>query len=156
MTQIDKYAGRVRFWLPGARGRTAAEDVRATLADLIAEREARLGRPLDETEVAAELKAFGRPEIIASRYSLARPLVSAGLMPAYMRVLGIAVAGVVIGQAVLAVFGMGSGTGGQAIGLFVSRSVTGLLWSFASVTVAFAVLTRLYPASAGSEADDRC
>lgn len=62
----------------------------------------------------------------------------------------------VIVQTVLAVFGMGSGPGSQAIGLFVSRSITGLLWSFTSVTVTFAVLTRLYPASAGSASDDRC
>lgn len=143
MTPIDDYVRRVRFWLPGDRGRIAAEEVRATLEDLLAEREARLGRPLDADEVAGELKAFGLPQVIASRYSLMRPLVSAGLMPAFVRVLGVAVAGVFVVQLALAA-AFPADAVGETLTRTGGRIVTGLLWSFTSVTLVFAALTRLY------------
>lgn len=144
MTLIDRYVARVRFWLPGARGRAAAEDVRATLAELIAAQEQWLGRPLQEAEIARELEAFGRPELIASRYSLSRPLVSAGLMPAYIRVLGVAVAGVVLVQLGLLVLLLESRAPGAALTITAGRMVTGFLWSFTAVTIVFAALTRIY------------
>jgi len=150
MTPLDDYVRRVKFWLPGVRGRMAAEDVRATLEDLLAERERRIGRPLEPAEVADELRAFGRPEVIASRYSTMRPLIDAGLMPAYARVLGVAVAGVLAAQLVLAL-GAPAPETGETIVRTGGRIVTGLLWSFTSVTVAFACLTRLYtPARSGA------
>src|SRR5687768_16301046 len=102
MTPIDDYVRRVRFWLPGARGRVAADEVRATLEDLLADRERWHGRPLRPDEVAAELQDFGPPEVIASRYASMRPLVAVCLMPAFVRVLGIAVAGVLVVQLGLA------------------------------------------------------
>lgn len=156
MTPTDDYVRRIRFWLPGARGRMAAEDVRATLEDLLTERERRLGRPLAPAEVAAELKAFGRPEVIASRYSTMRPLVDAGLMPAYVRVLGIAAAGLLVVQLALA-FGAPTPEVGETIVRTGGRIVTGLLWSFTSVTVAFACLTRVYaPATRSHPGGPEC
>lgn len=150
MTLIDDYVRQVRFWLPGRCGRVAEQEVRATLEDLVAEREGRLGRPLADEEIAAELKAFGRPQVIASRYASARPLVSAALMPAYTRVLGICVVALLIVQLSLAFAAPVPGDVGATITTAVGRSVTGLLWTFASVTIAFAVLTRLFGPSAGS------
>ncbi|WP_145915916.1 hypothetical protein [Brevundimonas naejangsanensis] len=155
MTSIDDYVRRVRFWLPGHRGRIAAEDVKATLEGLLEERERQLGRPLYPTEIAAELQAFGSPEIIASRYSLMRPLVSAGLMPAYVRVLGIAVGGVLVVQLALAI-GINSGDAGTMLATAGARIIAGLLWSFTSVTLVFAALTRIYVPSAHSDAGIEC
>jgi len=103
MTQIDDYVRRIRFWLPGPRGKVAAEDVRGTLDEILAARAETLGRSLTPQETAVELRAFGRPEIIASRYSPMRLLVSAGLMPAYVRGLGISTAAVIGVQIVLMV-----------------------------------------------------
>jgi len=148
MTTIDDYVRRVRFWLPGPRGRVAADDVRATLEDLLADRERWHGRPLRPDEVAAELKAFGPPELIASRYAAMRPLVAAGLMPAFVRVLGIAVAGVLVVQVALAL-ALPSAEVGETLTRAGGRVVTGLLWSFTSVTLVFAALTRIYTPRAG-------
>lgn len=156
MTPIDDYVRRVRFWLPGAPGRVAAEDVRATLEDLLAERERWHGRPLRPDEVAAELKAFGAPQVIASRYASMRPLVSAGLMPAFVRVLGIAVAGVLLVQLALAV-AVPAADVGDTLARTAGRTITGLLWSFTSVTLVFAALTRIYaPAPGGVSRDGEC
>lgn len=155
MTQIDDYVRRIRFWLPGPRGRIAADDVRGTLEELIAAREDVLGRPLNAEETAAELRAFGRPEIIASRYSPMRPLVSAGLMPAYVRVLGLSSAAVVLVQIALMIIAP-EGDVGRTLTTAGGRAVTGLLWGFASITLTFAALTRIYTPSAGSYDPPRC
>lgn len=146
MTQIDDYVRRIRFWLPGASGRVAAEDVRGSLEEILAARAEALGRPLTAEETAAELRAFGRPEIIASRYSRMRPLVSAGLMPAYVRVLGLSSAAVVLVQGLLMVVAPEAEVG-HTLTTAGGRAVTGLLWGFASITLTFAVLTRIYARS---------
>lgn len=143
MTQIDAYVRRIRFWLPGRRGRVAAEDVRASLEDILAVRAEALGRPLTAGETAAELQAFGRPEIVASRYSAMLPLVSAGLMPAYVRVLGISSAAVILIQIVLMIV-VPEAEVGRTFTTAAGRAVTGLLWGFASITLTFAALTRIY------------
>ena len=153
MTLIDDYVRRVRFWLPGARGRVAADDVRATLEEFLADRERWHGRPLRPDEVAAELKAFGPPEVIASRYASMRPLVAAGLMPAFVRVLGIAIAGVLVVQMALAL-AFPAADVGETLTTVGGRVITGLLWSFTSVTLAFAALTRIYTPRAGSASGD--
>lgn len=147
MTQIDAYLARVRFWLPGRKGAAAADDLRDVLAELIEDREQRLGRLLSEAEIETVSMEFGRPAVGASRYSTARPLVSAGLMPADVRVLGVSVIGVVIVQAAL-VTGALPDTG-EAIRTSAGRIVTGLLWTFTSVTLAFAMLTRIFGPVAG-------
>lgn len=156
MTQsIDTYVRRVRFWLPGRRGKVAAEDVRGTLEEIVAARAETLGRPLTAEETAAELHAFGRPEVIASRYSPMRPLVSAGLMPAYVRVLGISSAAVVLVQILLMIVAPEAEVG-RTLTTAGGRAVTGLLWGFASITLTFAVLTRIYTPSAGAFDPPRC
>lgn len=142
MTLIDQYVRRIRFWLPGDRGRVAAEDVRATLEELLAARADALGRPLSTGEVAGELRAFGRPQVIASRYSAMRPLVSAGLMPAYARVMAISTAGIILVQAILMALAPEADVG-RTLTTAGARAVAGLLWGFASITITFAVLTRV-------------
>jgi hypothetical protein len=144
MTPIDRYVARIRFWLPGSRGRAAAEDLRDILTELVEAREQQAGRTLSETEVQAILKEFGRPEVIASRYSAAHPLVSAGLMPAYVRVLGISLLGVVLVQAAMALGSSPWEGFGEVLRTAIGRTVTGLLWGFTSITLTFAVLTRIY------------
>jgi hypothetical protein len=68
MELIDRYLQAIRFWLP----RGQKEDIVAELAeDLRAqaeEREAELGRPLNEREVAAILRRCGNPMAVAGRY----------------------------------------------------------------------------------------
>lgn len=155
---IDKYVRQIRFWLPGPRGRIAAEEVRATLGEMITDRKQQLGRPLDEQEVTEVIREFGSPQVIASRYSMSRPLVSAALMPAYTRVLGIAATGAFVVQLAMAAAATTSGGDvGLAFATTANRIVTGLLWSFTSVTLVFAALTRIYgPATSNTATNHEC
>jgi hypothetical protein len=143
MTQIDEYTRRLRFWLPGERGRVAAQDVHSALEEIMAIRAETLGRPLTSDEVAAELRAFGRPEVIASRYSDMQPLISAGLMPAYVRILGLSSAAVLLVQCVLMMIAPDSEVG-RTLTTAGGRAAVGLLLGFVSITITFAVLTRIY------------
>lgn len=144
MTPIDRFISRVRFWLPGKRGAAAAEELRGVLGELVQERELAVGRALQATEIEALLAEFGRPEVFASRYSTSQPLVSAALMPAYVRVLGVCVLAVVLVQVGVTAVSLPGLEVGVALTTTAGRTVTGLLWSFTSVTLAFAALTRLY------------
>jgi len=155
---IDKYVRQIRFWLPGPRGRMAAEEVRATLEEMITDRKLQLGRPLDEQELIKIIRDFGSPQVIASRYSTSHPLVSAALMPAYTRVLGFAAIGVFVVQLVVAAAAITSGDDvGLAFATTANRIVSGLLWSFTSMTLAFAALTRFYsPATSNMATNPEC
>jgi hypothetical protein len=143
MMSIDSYVRRVRFWLPGARGRVAAEEVRSALEEIITARADGLGRPLRADEVARELRAFGRPQVVATRYASTRPLVDAGLMPSYLRVLGISSVGVILAQLLLLILAPEADIG-RTLTAAGGRAATGLLLGFASITLTFAVLTRMY------------
>lgn len=148
MNQIDDYIRRLRFWLPGPEGRIAAQDVRSILEEVLATREEVLGRSLTANEVAAELAGFGRPEVIASRYSSMQPLVSAGLMPAYVRVLGLACAAIIVIQLLLLILAQEPDVG-RSLSSAGGRAAQGLLLAFASITLTFAMLTRVYARSSG-------
>lgn len=155
---IDKFVRQIRFWLPGPRGRMAAEEVRATLEEMITDRKLQLGRPLDEQELIEIIRDFGSPQVIASRFSTSHPLVSAALMPAYTRVLGIAAMGVFVVQLAIAAAATTSGDDvGLAFATTANRIVSGLLWSFTSVTLTFAALTRIYgPTTSNTATNHEC
>ena len=151
MTPLDRYMARVRFWLPIRTGGAVADEVRATVEALLADRAAALGRGLTDEEIAAELNAFGRPEVTASRYTRSRPLVSAPLMPAYNRVMSISIAALLIVQLLVLILDPQPSVG-QTLTLAGGPILFGLLAGFASITLTFAVLTRIYGRKAGGEA----
>ncbi len=142
MAQIDRYLSRIGFWLPYRDRASVLSDIRATLDELLANRAEALARPLTEGEIIAELRAFGRPEVVASRYTHAQPLVSAGLMPAYLRVMTISIVGVAIVQLLLAMATLVADPG-EVWAPFIGRVVQGLLWTFSSITLTFAALSRI-------------
>ena len=89
MELVDLYLQAVRSWLPKAR----REDILAELSDdlrsQIEDKEAELGRKLNETEVEAILKRFGNPILVAERYQPHRQLIGPALFPEYWLVLRI-------------------------------------------------------------------
>ncbi len=80
---VDRYLQAVRYLLP----RKQREDVTRELADelqsQIEAKEARLGRSLNEDEVANVLKAFGHPALLALRYQEGRALIGSRVFPLY-------------------------------------------------------------------------
>jgi hypothetical protein len=83
MDLLERYLQAVGQYLP-AKGK---DDTLAELrANLLAEMDGRveeLGRPLNETEVAAVLEQHGRPVIVAARYLPQHSLIGPGLFPLY-------------------------------------------------------------------------
>jgi hypothetical protein len=95
MNLVDRYIAAVRRNLP----RDRAADISAELHDLIVsrieDREAVLGRPLDEDETKAQLRDFGHPWVVAARYWKQQYLIGPDVFPFYLSVLRIVLAVVV-------------------------------------------------------------
>src|SRR5271155_2261607 len=87
MELLERYLQEVGRYLAAE----AREDTLAELrANLLAEMDARveeLGRPLNEAEIAAILKAHGRPMLVASRYMPQRYMIGPTAFPLYLFVL---------------------------------------------------------------------
>lgn len=89
MDILDRYLQAVRFWLPRAQRDDILAELGEDIRSRIEEEESRLGRKLNETEVAAILKQSGRPLLVASRYLPQESLIGPALFPIYRFVLKI-------------------------------------------------------------------
>lgn len=91
MELLDRYLHAIKFWLP----RDQQDDIVAELADdirsQIADEEERLGRKLNDAELAAILKQRGRPVLVANRYLPQRSLIGPMWFPTYLFILKIVV-----------------------------------------------------------------
>lgn len=147
MNERQKYLRRVGFWLPAKCRSELLSSIAADLDEYLDDAQRQSGKPLKSEEVSEALRRFGSPPVVATRYSPARPLVSGGLMTVYGRVLSVAVLGVLLGQLIVLVPSFADAGPGEHGALLVAagnRVVTGLLLAFASVTLVFAALTRIY------------
>src|SRR5579863_3784515 len=85
MDLIDRYLAAIRRCLPESFDHR--DDVVAELGDelqsRIDEREAVLGRSLDERETAEVIKAFGHPRAVAARFESHQSLIGPELLPHY-------------------------------------------------------------------------
>lgn len=87
MELLDRYLHAVKFWLPRKHQEDIVAELREDIQSQIEEREAALGRPLDEPEVASMLKQSGHPMLVAGRYRSPGPVIGPALLPAYWFVL---------------------------------------------------------------------
>src|ERR1700681_3145417 len=89
MQLLERYLQAVKFWLP----KEQREDIIAELAEDIRseidEKEAELGRNLNELELESILKQRGRPILVANRYLPQEHLIGPVLFPIYRLVLKI-------------------------------------------------------------------
>ncbi len=87
MDLIKRYLHAVKGHLPLKQ----QDDVIAELADdlrsRVDDREAELGRPLDEDEVVAILRQLGHPAHLAARYGSWQQLIGPALFPMYVHIL---------------------------------------------------------------------
>ncbi|MGH9718901.1 MAG: hypothetical protein ACRD8O_01700, partial [Bryobacteraceae bacterium] len=87
MNLLDRYLHAVKFWLPAGQQEDILAELSEDIRSEIEDKEAGLGRKLDEDGVAAILKKRGRPILVASRYLPQQSLIGPALMPAYRFVL---------------------------------------------------------------------
>jgi hypothetical protein len=88
MEILDRYLQAVKFWLPNSQHDIVAE-LRDDIRSQVEDREAALGRGLNEPEWEAILKERGRPLLVAEKYLPQRSLIGPVLFPAYWFVLKI-------------------------------------------------------------------
>jgi len=87
MDLLDRYLQAVGFWLPKAQQRDIIAELSEDLHSQIDEKEAELGRSLNDAEVDDILKQRGRPVLVANRYLPQRSLIGPVLFPIYCFVL---------------------------------------------------------------------
>src|SRR5262249_13264792 len=78
-----------KFWLPKAQQDDIAAELSEDIRSQIEDQEAKLGRKLNDSEVASILRNRGRPLLVASRYLPQQYLVGPVLFPGYRFVLAI-------------------------------------------------------------------
>jgi len=104
MEMIDRYLQAVKFALPQAQRDDIIKELRDSILSRIEDKQATLGRPLNEDEQAELLRKLGRPMDLASRYRKPQYLIGASMFPIYWKVLkaALALAFVVLASASIA------------------------------------------------------
>lgn len=94
MELLDRYLKTVRTYLPATQKDDIIRELSENIRSQIEDKEAELGRPLQEAEIEAILKAHGHPLIVAGRYrqdersfSFGKQLIGPVLFPFYAKVL---------------------------------------------------------------------
>src|ERR1051325_8981040 len=75
MELLDRYLNFIRMLLPRSKRQDIIEELSGDLRAQIADKEAELGRPLDDAEIEALLKQCGHPLLVAARYQSEQQLI---------------------------------------------------------------------------------
>jgi hypothetical protein len=87
MELLDRYLHAIKFWLPRAQQDDITAELSEDIRSQIEEHEAKLGRKLNDFDVASILKERGRPLVVANRYLPQQYLIGPVLFPVYRLVL---------------------------------------------------------------------
>ena len=140
MELLDRYLQAVKTWLPKAQQDDIIKELSDDILSQMEEKEAELGRPLNEAEQSAILKQHGHPTLAASRYWPRQHLIGPTVFPIYWFVLKISV---VIALVMSCVSGLAVLTSGHSAKEMVDAVVRlpGIaITTFAWVTLVFAAL----------------
>jgi hypothetical protein len=96
MELLDRYLQAVEFWLPKRQRQDIIAELSEDLRSQIEEKQAELGRTLNDAEVEAILQHCGSPLVVASRYRPQQYLIGPTLFPVYRFVLGVLLVGCVV------------------------------------------------------------
>jgi hypothetical protein len=150
MDLIARYLQAVKFWLPRKQQDDIIAELSEDLRAQVEEREAQLGRKLNELEVETLLRQRGSPVLVANRYLPQQSLIGPVLFPIYVFVLKL----VTLVSLIPALVGFVAGIVSRALGNIVGTgwtppfsAIASHFWSawFSSltvVTILFAVLER--------------
>lgn len=141
---LQRYLAAVERRLPEAQ----AKDIVAELGDVLSAKieagEAARGRPANADDVAAELKAFGHPVVVASRYSGNDHVIGPNYYPWFWHVQRIALGlGVAIAFGLTTVRSLGTGDPVRAAMHGVNSAIEAALLVFAVVTALFIAAERM-------------
>jgi hypothetical protein len=139
----DRYLAAVERRLPKEQAKDIIAELREAIGSKIEAKEETLGRPAEADDVAALLKAFGHPVVVAARYTgreyLIGPELYPWFWPAQRRAVGIAIA------VMVTIAAIGALDSSKPISAFLDGlgAIWGVaLWTFAVTTVVFVVMER--------------
>ena len=141
MDLIERYLHAVKSHLPLKQQDDVVAELGDDLRSRIDEREAELGRPLDESEVVAVLNSLGHPAHLAGRYGSWQQLIGPALFPMYVHILKFAIGLALLVNVVLAAVLLATGhPPGQALKGIISFPFVTAMTVFGWVTIVFAII----------------
>jgi hypothetical protein len=153
MQLLERYLQAVKFWLPKEQKEDIIAELSEDIHSQIDEKEAELGRKLNELELESILKQRGRPILVANRYLPQEYLIGPVLFPIYRMVLKIVMLCYVVPWTAtwIALLIFNSGYAAKLVGhswVETLGSLWASLWSTAflaagTVTLVFAILERV-------------
>jgi hypothetical protein len=153
MQLLERYLQAVKFWLPKEQREDLIAELSEDIRSQIDEKEAELGRNLNELELETILKQRGRPILVANRYLPQEHLIGPVLFPIYRLVLKIVMLCYLVPWTVtwIALLIFNSGYAAKFAGHSWVESLGSLwasLWGTAflavgTVTLVFAILERV-------------
>jgi hypothetical protein len=143
---IDRYLNAVKFWLPGKQQKDILAELAVDLQAQVEEREAELGRALEEADVVELLKQRGSPMRVASGYIADIRLINPVMLPLYRMVLKIVLLWVLTPLFALVFVGpvIQSARPGPALLSFFEEAFRALFFVIGIVTVVFALADRYH------------
>jgi hypothetical protein len=90
MELLDRYLQAVRKRLPWKRQDDIIAELRANLESQLEDRQAELGRPLNDAEAESWIQQLGSPVQMASHYQPQQYLIGPAVFPAYLHILRLA------------------------------------------------------------------
>jgi hypothetical protein len=144
---LARYLQAIGQYLPPESRADVLAELRTELLDQMDARAEEWGRPLDVADIAAILKAHGKPEAVALRYLPQRSLIGPTIFPFYLltlrRVLPLVVGVYVIGKAATLFFSQSAHTP-AAVASSIVRGLVGLIPAlfifWGTVTIVFACI----------------
>lgn len=144
---IDRYVNEVGQKLPRRSRADIKLELKSLLLDELEERAAAAGKE-PTAEMAAEiLIEYGKPEVMAARYKTEQYLIGPQLFPFYRLIVAIVLAAIAV--SLLVAFGITAAVAGlEDIGslawAFLKAYFQSGVMAFASITIIFGILERLY------------
>jgi hypothetical protein len=146
MEMLERYLSAIEFWLPAENRNDILAEIREDIASEIEDRQAKLGRALNDAEMEALLKQRGRPMVVANRYRPQQSLIGPVWFPTYVFVLKIVGLCYVLPWLVVTAavhrFQHSGENWGETMAVAVGTAWTVAFYSAAVVTLVFAILER--------------
>jgi hypothetical protein len=140
---VPRYLAAVERRLPKEESKDIIAELKEAVASKIEAKEAQLRRPAEADDVAAVLKEFGHPVVVASRYSGRDHLIGPQLYPWFWDAQRVGVGLVfVVGIIIAAVRALESDRAMSVIIQGIGGAVEMAIWMFGVITVVFIVMER--------------
>lgn len=147
MSLIQRYVRAVGLQLPVSRRHDVEDELASLIADGVDAQAEKLGRDLNDAELASVIKQFGHPMRVAAGYLGNRGLIGPELFPVYKFTLMVTLVVILLFNVVGVGLFLAGLTGEHAfvakdLVQLASRIADSLFFSFGMVTLVFAIMER--------------